>query len=76
MQTLLDRFRSEAVVVSDPTVVAGVTADPDDDYLVALARGNRTAIVVSGDRDLHDADLPDLEVLTPRQFLDRLEEGR
>lgn len=48
-----------------------VPGDPGDDYLVALAREWRAALV-TGDR--HLLDMPDLPaVMTPRRFLDLLE---
>ena len=37
VDVLLSLLRSEADVVHDPVDVSRVTADPDDDYLVALA---------------------------------------
>lgn len=59
-------------VVVDPPVQPGLSPDPDDDYLVSLARAAAADYLVSGDSDLIglvDAKPP---VLTPRQFLDRL----
>jgi putative PIN family toxin of toxin-antitoxin system len=47
------------------------TADPDDDYLIALAQQARAA-VVSGDR--HVLDLADrLPIFTARQWIDSLD---
>jgi len=43
-----------------------------DDYLVRLARSLPGAILVSGDRDLLEADIRDSEVLTPRALIDRI----
>lgn len=66
--------RKHAVVVDDPSdVEAGVTRDPNDDYLVALARAGRADLLVSG--DAHITDVPGLvpPVLTPRTFLDLLD---
>ncbi|MGH8906591.1 MAG: putative toxin-antitoxin system toxin component, PIN family [Egibacteraceae bacterium] len=37
-QAYVQRIRDETVLYDDPDVLAGATADPDDDYLVALAR--------------------------------------
>jgi predicted nucleic acid-binding protein len=50
-----------------------VTADPDDDYLVALAVAAGADALVSG--DVHLTELVDAPVivLTPRQVLERLE---
>jgi len=36
----------------DPATVPAVTRDPDDDYLVALARRHRLDFIVTGDKDL------------------------
>lgn len=59
-------------VVADPAIAPGATADPDDDYLVALARAHGAEAIVSGDRHLLEADLEDMSVLTPREFADAL----
>lgn len=65
-------------------VVAGVTPDPDDDYLAGVALEGRADVLVSGDQ--HLLDLPDkrifdgmgnvVRVLTPREFLEELDRGR
>lgn len=60
------------VVVEQPTDTPTVSRDPDDDYLVALARAAGTDVLVSGDIDLTDLDLNDVATLTPRQYLDTL----
>ena len=44
----------------------------DDDYLIALARAAVVDALVSGDQDLTSLALDDLEIVTPRQLLDRL----
>jgi putative PIN family toxin of toxin-antitoxin system len=56
----------EATVVADPTDALSLLRDPDDDYLVGLARSAGAEAIVSGDKDL--LDHPDLEppVLSPR----------
>jgi uncharacterized protein len=59
-------------LVSDPDDVTSVSTDPDDDYLVALARAAAVDALVSGDEDLTSLELADLRILTPRQVLDRL----
>ncbi len=53
----------------------GLTADPDDDYLVALARAAGADYLVSGDRHLLELTDPEPPVLTPREFLALLEGG-
>ena len=53
----------------DPVVQPGLTPDPHDDYLVALARTTRAHVLVSGDRHLLDLAEPEPPVLTPREFV-------
>ncbi len=50
--------------------------DPDDAYLVDLARIAKVDLIVSGDRDLHDALGDHFAVVTPREFLTELDRGR
>ena len=61
----------ESVMVDDPPAAVGITPDPADDYVVALAREARADVIVSGDAHLTKLEL-DPPVLTPREFLDRL----
>jgi uncharacterized protein len=68
------RVQRHATAVGDPTNVPTVTRDPDDDYLVALARQEKVDALVSVDLDLLDAGLTDPPVRTPRQLADRLTE--
>jgi putative PIN family toxin of toxin-antitoxin system len=63
--TLVSRLKTEGVLADDPEVQPGVTADPDDDYLVALAREVGADCLVSGDPDILESDLEDLVVLGP-----------
>lgn len=65
-------LRREGTMFEDPGSVEPVSADPGDDYLVALARVARAHVLVSGDPHLTSMALPDLLVTTPRAFLDRL----
>lgn len=69
---LVTRLEDEALSWSDPTDVPAVTADPKDDYLVALYRDCDADLLVSGDSDLRDIDEDDVTVVTPRGLLDRL----
>ena len=72
---LIELLRRSAQVMDDPGEPAGIrSADPDDDYLIALAESARAAIV-SGYR--HLLDLADrLPVYAPAEFLAPLDEGR
>jgi uncharacterized protein len=65
-------IRDRAELDPDPGDVTRVSSDPDDDYLVALARATGVDALVSGDEDLTSLELGDLDILTPRQVLDRL----
>ena len=71
----IDGLATDAVVVADPPEPPEVSPDPDDDYLIALARVAHADYLVSGDRHLLDLTGLDLRVLTPRQFLELLETG-
>lgn len=68
----LDEFERLAEAVDDPSEVPTVGPDPDDDYLIALARTTHADAVVSGDTDLTGLALTDLPTLTPRELLDEL----
>jgi putative PIN family toxin of toxin-antitoxin system len=60
-----------ATKASNPTLPPPAhAADPDDDYLIALAAAQR-AILVSGDKHLLDL-ASEIPVLSPRQFLEFL----
>jgi uncharacterized protein len=63
-----------ATIIDDPPVVPGLSPDPDDDYLIALARVADADYLVSGDRHLTGISGPVPPVLTPREFRDRLAE--
>jgi putative PIN family toxin of toxin-antitoxin system len=62
-----------ATRVEDLAPAAAATADPDDDYLVALASAHDAEAIVSGDRHLLAVASDDLPVWTPRMLVDRLE---
>lgn len=73
LQVLLPLLRREATLVDDPADVPAVTPDPDDDYLVALARREQVDALVSGDGDLtqmHDLQPPVLSPAEALAFLD------
>lgn len=70
-RALLSLLEDEALVLGNPGTPPSVTsADPDDNYLIALAEQSRS-LLVSGDSDL--LDLADqIPVYSPRTFLDLL----
>lgn len=61
-----------AAVYPDPYVTPGLTPDPGDDYLVALARAAASHFLVSGDSHLTGISRPQPPILTPRAFFRRL----
>ena len=65
----VDLIRHEATIFDDPAPSARpLSADPDDEYLVDLARAAAADVLVSG--DAHLLDLRDrLPVMTPAEFL-------
>jgi predicted nucleic acid-binding protein len=65
-------LRRLSFIEADPQVTAGLTSDPGDDYLVALARAARAHFLVSGDQHLTELKQVTPPVLTPREFLRRL----
>ena len=50
--TLVHGIRIVAELVIDPLSPPTFTRDPDDDYLIALAREHHADVIVSGDKDL------------------------
>jgi len=66
---------AQTILLTDPPgPPATVCRDPKDDYLVALATAREADAIVTGDPDLHAIDTRELgiEILTPRQLVDRL----
>jgi predicted nucleic acid-binding protein len=68
----VDVIRRGAITVENPVVAEGVTRDPGDDYLVALARAANVDHLVSGDKDLTSLATVSPPVLSPAAFLDLL----
>ena len=68
----IDGLAEDAEVIDDPPAQPALSPDPDDDYLITLARAAQADYLVSGDRHLLDLADPEPPVLTPRQFLDLL----
>src|SRR5712691_4307713 len=67
----VERLRANAEMATDPPNPASRSADPGDDYLLALAEAEH-ALLVSGDK--HLLDLADaFPIQTPRAFADALE---
>lgn len=68
----VDGLTDAAQVVADPPAQPGLSPDPEDDYLITLARASGADYLVSGDHHLTDLAAPSPPILTPRQFHDRL----
>lgn len=70
----LDQFVADLRVLAhqspDPADVPAATRDPNDDYLVALARAAGADVLCSGDADL--ADVTVVSVRSPQALLDRI----
>ena len=73
-QTLIDGILGVAELRNDPPPSDTAVRDPNDAYLCALADAEEADVLVSGDQDLFAARLMTAAVLTPRAFLDKLEE--
>jgi hypothetical protein len=65
-------IRRGAISVENPVIAEGVTRDPGDDYLVALAQAAHVDYLVSGDKDLTSLTTVSPPVLSPAAFLDLL----
>lgn len=51
---ILANVEEVATEYSDPREIVALLRDPDDDYLLALARNAKANAIVTGDRDLLD----------------------
>ncbi len=73
-QLFLGDVVAQAVMFADPANPPSVCRDPDDDYLVALTVMASAEVLVSGDDDLLavEPERAGVEVLTPRQLVERL----
>ena len=76
----LDKFITLLREVAEPvaaieTLIPTVTRDPDDDYVLAYALVGRADFLVSGDKDLLALRglIAGLEIVTPAEFVDRLQ---
>lgn len=69
-----DLAAQTTLLVDPPGPHPAVCRDPRDDYLVALAQAGGVEAIITGDLDLLAIDPNQLavEVITPRQFVERL----
>ena len=71
---LVAAMLTQAEVVPGALTLPGVTRDPKDDAVVACAVEGAAGFVVSGDEDLLVLSVyQDVEMITPRAFVDMLE---
>jgi putative PIN family toxin of toxin-antitoxin system len=70
----VEALRLAGSAVDDPSSVEAISRDPNDDYLIALARACGAHVIVSSDKDL--TSLRDLAppVVRPLEFLSTLGE--
>jgi len=65
-----------ALFVPDPADVAVVSPDPDDDYIIALARLGQAHVIVSGDAHLLQLTGVEPRTISPAGFTRIVEELR
>ncbi|HYN31373.1 MAG TPA: putative toxin-antitoxin system toxin component, PIN family [Ilumatobacteraceae bacterium] len=67
----VDTIEAVVELVNDPDEIQTETRDPNDDYLIGLARAHDVDTIVSGDKDLLEWEEQRPPVMTPAQFEDR-----
>lgn len=72
----VERLATTADVRTDPPGGPPLTRDPDDDFVIYLARQRSADVIVSGDRDLLEWSEQTPPIVTPASFLQLLDEGR
>jgi putative PIN family toxin of toxin-antitoxin system len=71
-EPVLTLIAMNAVIVDAPPLTVPVSADAGDDMFLAVALAAKAAVIVSGDQDLLEVSgWRGVDVLTPRQFLER-----
>jgi putative PIN family toxin of toxin-antitoxin system len=76
-EAFIDALTAAADVRADPYPVTGlVPDDPDDDYLVALARETGVDYVLASDQHLLKLEAPRPPVITPAALVAELENQR
>lgn len=73
---LVELLRRNSILVPGSAAVAGaVPADPTDEMFIAAALDGNADVIVSDDKDLLEIEsFQGVAILTPRQFLDRIQE--
>lgn len=69
---ILALLLSEGILAPDSVLPEAVSPDPDDDKFLSCALASNTSVIVSGDTDLLDVTgYGGIEVLRPREFVER-----
>jgi putative PIN family toxin of toxin-antitoxin system len=71
-EAFVSLLRTQAELRADPAFEPGLTRDPKEDFIVALATSTLAACVVSGDDDLLTARATEPLILKPARFLEWL----
>ena len=67
---ILDVLAVNSPIINAPPLPAPVSADPDDDKFLAAAVASGVRLIVSGDKHLLKvAGWQEIEVMTPREFV-------
>lgn len=76
IRSVVEELRSGADLVAPLAALPIQSRDPNDDMFLAVALGSAVEYVVTGDDDLLSlkgaAELGELQIVTPREFLDLL----
>lgn len=76
LEPALAYVTQNAILLSAPALPEGVCEDPDDDKFIACALAAGNAVIVSGDKHLLKVSgYQNIEILTPREFVDRVLEN-
>jgi putative PIN family toxin of toxin-antitoxin system len=72
---LLELYAQHAMIVDVVPLAQPVCRDPDDDVVLATALAGQVAAIVTGDGDLLVLqEFQGIKILSPRQFVSRLDE--
>jgi putative PIN family toxin of toxin-antitoxin system len=71
----LNEFFEKSVRVVVTGKLSGICRDPKDDFILECAETGGADLIVTGDKDLLSlANYGRIEIVTPRQYLDRVED--
>ena len=72
LKPILNFVIERAKVYKPAKLIRPVCEDPDDDKFIACALASGSGVIISGDRHLLNVSgYQEIEVLKPRQFVDR-----